>query len=61
MELEVGRVLDHYRLDRKLGQGGMGFVWQARDLKLERDVAVKFLPEGPAIDPDRRAAFEREA
>jgi serine/threonine protein kinase/Flp pilus assembly protein TadD len=61
MELEAGRVLNHYRLGRKLGQGGMGIVWQARDLKLERDVAVKFLPEGPAFDPDRRASFEREA
>ncbi len=61
MDLEAGRTVGHYRLDGKLGQGGMGIVWQARDLKLERDVAVKFLPEGPGIDSDQRASFEREA
>jgi serine/threonine protein kinase len=54
-------ILGNYRLIEKLGEGGMGVVWKARDLKLERDVAVKFLPEGAVDDPERRAFFEREA
>ncbi|HOW84963.1 MAG TPA: protein kinase [Candidatus Aminicenantes bacterium] len=54
-------VLGNYRLVEKLGQGGMGVVWKARDLKLDRDVAVKFLPEGTVDDPERRTFFEREA
>ena len=61
MIAEAGRVLGNYRLLEKLGQGGMGVVWKARDLKLDRDVAVKFLPEGFTENPDRRAFFEREA
>jgi TolB-like protein/Flp pilus assembly protein TadD/predicted Ser/Thr protein kinase len=54
-------VLGNYRLLEKLGEGGMGVVWKARDLKLDRDVAIKFLPEGAGNDPDRRTFFEREA
>jgi non-specific serine/threonine protein kinase len=54
-------ILGNYRLVEKLGEGGMGVVWKARDLKLDRDVAIKFLPEGFANDPERRAFFEREA
>ncbi len=54
-------VLGNYRLLEKLGEGGMGVVWKARDLKLDRDVAVKFLPEGAVDEPERRAFFEREA
>ena len=54
-------VLGNYRLLEKLGEGGMGVVWKARDLKLDRDVAVKFLPEGAVDDPERRAFFERES
>jgi TolB-like protein/Flp pilus assembly protein TadD len=54
-------VLGNYRLLEKLGEGGMGVVWKAHDLKLDRDVAIKFLPEGAGNDPDRRAFFEREA
>jgi serine/threonine-protein kinase len=51
----------HYRILSKLGEGGMGEVWRARDGKLERDVAIKFLPEAFAADPDRLARFTREA
>jgi len=54
-------VLGNYRLVEKLGEGGMGVVWKARDLKLDRDVAIKFLPEGFADNPERQAFFEREA
>jgi len=61
MKIESGSTLTHYRLLEKLGEGGMGVVWKARDLKLDRDIAIKFLPEGVAHDPERRACFEREA
>ena len=61
MNLEPGRTIAHYRLLEKLGEGGMGVVWKARDLKLDRDIAIKFLPEDLGSDPDRRAYFEREA
>ena len=61
MNPEKDLVLGNYRLVEKLGEGGMGVVWKARDLKLDRDVAVKFLPGGAVDDPERRAFFEREA
>ncbi len=61
MKLETGQMLSHYLLADKLGEGGMGVVWKARDLRLDRDVAIKVLPEGLADDPARRALFEREA
>ena len=51
----------HYRITAKIGEGGMGEVWRARDTKLNRDVAVKILPEAFAADPDRMARFTREA
>ena len=61
MIVQKDLILGNYRLLEKLGEGGMGVVWKARDLKLDRDVAVKFLPEGAVDDPERRAFFERES
>jgi len=57
----IGRTQLHYEVLRKLGEGGMGEVWLARDTKLEREVALKLLPEELASDPERMARFEREA
>lgn len=51
----------HYRITSKLGEGGMGEVWRATDRKLNREVAIKVLPEAFASDPGRMARFEREA
>jgi len=57
----VGTTLDHYKILEPLGKGGMGEVYRARDTKLDRDVAIKVLPEDFATDPERLARFEREA
>ena len=57
----VGKTLSHYEILAPLGAGGMGEVYRARDTKLERDVAIKVLPDELAADPDRLARFEREA
>ena len=61
MPLSPGTRLGHYEVTTKIGEGGMGEVWQARDTKLDRDVALKVLPEAFTSDPDRLARFEREA
>ena len=61
MALEPGSRLGHYNVTSLIGQGGMGEVYQARDTKLDRDVALKVLPEAFTSDPDRLARFEREA
>jgi serine/threonine protein kinase len=57
----IGRVLGPYQIVAKVGEGGMGEVYRARDTRLGRDVAIKILPASFAADPDRRARFEREA
>ncbi len=57
----VSRTVGHYRIEEKLGEGGMGVVYRATDLRLNRSVAIKFLPASCAKDPERRARFEREA
>ena len=61
MSLSVGARLGHYEVTAKLGEGGMGEVWEATDTKLNRQVALKILPEAFATDPDRLARFQREA
>ena len=61
MPLTVGTRLAHYDITALIGEGGMGQVYQARDTKLGRQVALKILPEAFAADPDRLARFQREA
>ena len=61
MALTSGTRLGPYEIVSALGAGGMGEVYRARDTKLDRDVAIKILPESFAHDPERLARFEREA
>jgi len=59
--LKPEATISHYRVTGKLGSGGMGDVYRARDTKLNREVAIKVLPEGFAQDAERVARFQREA
>src|SRR5215471_10587266 len=61
MSIRSGTRLGAYEITGSIGSGGMADVYRARDSKLNRDVAIKVLPELFAADPDRLARFEREA
>ena len=60
-ELEANTTLSHYRIISKIGAGGMGEVYRARDTRLDREVAIKILPQNYSNDEGRLKRFEQEA
>ncbi len=61
ISLAVGTVVSHYRIERKLGSGGMGEVYLAENCELKRKVAIKFLAAALTADSEQRGRFTREA
>src|ERR1700752_3601822 len=61
MAIQAGQRLGPYEITDAIGAGGMGEVYRARDTRLDRDVAIKVLPDTFAADADRLSRFEREA
>jgi len=59
--LKANDAISHYRIVSKIGSGGMGEVYRAHDSRLDRDVAIKVLPEDFATDEDRLRRFQQEA
>ncbi len=57
----IGQTLDRYRIESKLGEGGMGVVYKAHDTHLDRTVAIKVLPHEKVSDPERKRRFVQEA